>query len=231
MDKSKAYIPSIITESDIKMFEKGSMGARCGFGKRIAVLVVDMTRSFVEDAFPLGCSRTGVPCARAIRRLLDAARPLGVPIFFTKAEPWTTPTLAGRWRDKGTTTEKDSPFLRPVAHEIVDILKPLPGEIEIIKAKPSAFFGTSLPSMLTYHSIDTVIVTGMVTSGCIRATVVDAFSYNYRVIVPMECCADRGDISHQVNLFDMDMKYADVIPLEQVLDHLAALEPQMAQLL
>jgi nicotinamidase-related amidase len=84
--------------------------------------------------------------------------------------------------------------------------------------------------MLAYHSIDTVIVTGMVTSGCVRATVIDAFSYNYRVIVPIECCADRGEISHQVNLFDMGMKYADVVPLEEVMKHLATLEPQTAQL-
>ena len=121
-------------------------------------------------------------------------------------------------------------MLRPEAHEIAPILKPQPGEVEIVKGKPSGFFGTSLASMLAYHSVDTVMVTGMVTSGCVRATVVDAFSYNYRVIVPIECSADRGDISHQINLFDMDMKYADVIPLDEVLDHLATLAPQPAQL-
>lgn len=230
MERSKAYIPPIISEADLKMFEKGSMGVRVGFGERLAVVVVDMTRAFVEDRFPLGCSRTGEPCAAAIRRLLDTARPLNVPIFYTRAEPWVLPTLAGRWLDKGTNTEPDAAMSKPEAHEIVEVLKPRKAEIVIIKQKPSAFFGTPFAAMLTYHSIDTLIVTGMVTSGCVRATVIDAFSHNFRVIVPIECVADRGDISHQVNLFDMDMKYADVTPLPEVLAHLATLEPQQSQL-
>ncbi len=89
----------------------------------------------------------------------------------------------------------------------------------VTKSKPSAFFGTPLASMLTYLGVDTLVVTGMVTSGCVRATVVDAFSHNYRVVVPIECVADRSATSHQVNLFDMDMKYADVLPLADVLAH------------
>ena len=90
----------------------------------------------------------------------------------------------------------------------------------IVKGKPSAFFGTQLHSMLTYHNVDTLIITGMVTSGCVRATVDDAFSYDYRVIIPEECVADRAEVPHRVNLFDMEMISADVIELEEVLRHL-----------
>ena len=96
------------------------------------------------------------------------------------------------------------------------------GEVIIPKLRPSGFFGTSLADMLIYHQVDTVIVTGMTTSGCVRATAVDAFSYNFRVVVPEECSGDRAVVSHKVSLFDMHMKYADVVPLEAVLDRLAS---------
>jgi nicotinamidase-related amidase len=110
----------------------------------------------------------------------------------------------------------------PEAHEIPEIIEPEPGDVIITKSKPSAFFGTALAAVLNYHGVDTTIVTGMVTSGCVRATAVDAFSYNYRVIVPIECVADRSETSHQINLFDLDTKYADVTPLDEVLAHLRA---------
>jgi maleamate amidohydrolase len=125
----------------------------------------------------------------------------------------------GRWLDKGTGAEPDSRMRGPEAHEIADAIKPGPGDIVVTKSKPSAFFGTPLASMLTSLGVDTLVVTGMVTSGCVRATVIDAFSHNYRVVVPLECVADRSATSHQVNLFDMDMKYADVLPLADVLAH------------
>ena len=89
--------------------------------------------------------------------------------------------------------------------------------------RPSAFFGTLLPSLLTYHGVDTVIVTGMTTSGCVRATAVDAFSYNYRVIVPVECVADRSPTAHLANLFDIDMKYGDVVPAAEVREYIESL--------
>jgi maleamate amidohydrolase len=215
-----AYVPELIPPEERARYLKGNMGARAGLGPRPAVLVVDMTRAFVEDRFPLGCAKTGEPCAQAIRCLLDVARPLGVPVIYTCYGPFATAAEWGRWLDKGTAAEPDSPMRSPEAHEIVDLLEPGPGDVVVTKAKPSAFFGTQLASLLTWHRVDTTIVTGMTTSGCVRATVVDAFSHNYRVVVPLECAADRSDVSHQINLFDMDMKYADVVPLAEVLDQL-----------
>jgi nicotinamidase-related amidase len=215
-----AYVPDIIPADERARYAKGNMGKRVGFGARPAVLVVDMTRAFTEDRFPLGCSAAGAPCAAAIHALLEAARPAGVPILYTRYDAFAADAEWGRWLDKGTGGEPDSLMRGPEAHEIADIIKPASGDIVITKSKPSAFFGTPLASMLTYLGVDTLIVTGMVTSGCVRATVVDAFSHNYRVIVPIECVADRSATSHQVNLFDMDMKYADVVPLADVLAHL-----------
>jgi nicotinamidase-related amidase len=214
-----AYVLDIIPAEERARYAKGNMGKRVGFGARPAVLVVDMTRAFTEDRFPLGCRVAGVPCAAAIRTLLDAVRPQGVPVLYTRYDAFAADAEWGRWLDKGTGAEPDSLMRGPEAHEIADAIKPEPGDIVVTKAKPSAFFGTTLASMLTYLRVDTVVVTGMVTSGCVRATVIDAFSHNYRVVVPIECVADRSATSHQVNLFDMDMKYADVLPLADVLAH------------
>ena len=213
------YVPDIIPAEERARYAKGNMGKRVGFGARPAILVVDMTRAFTEDRFPLGCSAAGAPCAAAIRTLLDAVRPRNVPVVYTRYDAFAADAEWGRWLDKGTGAEPDSLMRGPDAHEIADLIKPRAQDIVVTKTKPSAFFATPLASMLVYLGVDTLVVTGMVTSGCVRATVVDAFSHNYRVIVPLECVADRSETSHQVNLFDMDMKYADVLPLAGVLAH------------
>jgi nicotinamidase-related amidase len=215
------YIPGIIPPDERQRYAKGNMGKRVGFGARPAVLVVDMTRAFTEDRFPLGCTAAGVPCARAIRSLLDAVRPQAVPVLYTRYDAFAADAEWGRWLDKGTGAEPDSLMRGPEAHEITDLLKPAAGDVVITKTKPSAFFGTPLMSVLTYLGADTVVVCGMVTSGCVRATVIDAFSYNFKVVVPIECVADRSETSHQINLFDIDMKYGDVLPLRDVLAHFA----------
>lgn len=216
--RKEAYVPEIIPESDLKiMTDKYRGGFRMGFGNKIGVLIVDMTYAFVDDQYRTGYSKTGKPTLKAIKRLLDKARGLGLPIFYTKAAPSNTKAGRGRWRGKRRPISGPTP---PEANEIVDEIAPKDGEFVLLKSKPSAFFGTPLVSLLTYLNLDTLIVTGMVTSGCIRATIIDAFSYNYRVIVPIECVADRSQISHHVSLFDLDMKYADVTPLSEVLEKL-----------
>jgi nicotinamidase-related amidase len=148
-----------------------------------------------------------------------------IPVCFTKMVPFRNRTEAGRWYDScpGIFGRPDD----PAAHESAAIppeIAPRPDEPVIVKGKPSAFFGTQLHSMLTYHNVDTLVVTGMVTSGCVRATVDDAFSHDYRVIIPEECVADRAEVPHRVNLFDMEMISADVLPLDDVLAHLRGLD-------
>jgi nicotinamidase-related amidase len=175
-----------------------------------------MTRGFVEDSFPMGWAATGKPCEQAIARLLSVARELSIPTFFTKGFVPTNRADRGAWL-RGKAKAKGADHRE---HEIVDLLRPVDGEHVLVKAKPSAFFGTQLISMLTFLSIDSLIVTGMTTSGCVRATVNDAFALNYRVIVPVECVADRSQLSHRVELVDMGVKYADLVRVADLIEHL-----------
>ncbi len=190
-----------------------------------ALLVVDMTRAFVDSRWPTGCSETGYPAVAATAELLAEMRRLGRPVLFTKMyeDPSQVPAPAqkGRWKTSGRKPPDES---LPPGDVIVEDLAPRPDELVVCKHhKPSGFFGTELASLLVYERVDTVIVTGMTTSGCVRATAVDAFQYNFDVIVPFECVADRSQISHKINLLDMHMKYADVAPLAMVLNWLKSL--------
>lgn len=192
-------------------------------GRSPALVIVDMTWAFVDSRFPTGHGATGWPCVGATEQLLRSARRTGIPIYFTKAYAMSNhrpqPKEHGRWRCPPAWHAEGENL--PPADEVVERLQPLEGEVVIHKAgRPSAFFGTQLASMLTWDLVDTVIVTGMTTSGCVRATVLDAFQYNYRVLVPQECVADRSHISHAVSLFDMHMKYADVVTLSEAMDYL-----------
>lgn len=109
----------------------------------------------------------------------------------------------------------------PVGYQFVREVAPVDGDILIPKKHPSAFFGTTLASHLIDLKVDSLVMTGCTTSGCVRASVVDAFSYNFHVAVPQECVYDRSPIAHGVNLFDMSQKYADVLPTDELLHSLA----------
>lgn len=215
----------VIPEADRQRYKAAGYGSEyrpITAGTRPAVIVVDMTREFVDSRWPTGNSETGYPAVAANARLLEAARALGLPVFFTKLyeDPTHVPSPAqkGRWKTKGR--RPPDPDLPP-GDVIVEDLAPRPGETVIYKHhKPSGFFGTELASLLLYERADTAVVTGMTTSGCVRATAVDAFQYNLDVVIPFECVADRSQISHKVNLLDLHMKYADVAPLDQVIDYL-----------
>lgn len=194
-------------------------GQRGGFGQRPALLIVDMTYAFVDARFPLAHGERGTTCVRNIRSLREAARAARIPILYSKGKPASEPAELGLWK---FTPRPPDPKL-PEATDIVAELAPDEGEMVVAKRRPSAFFGTELASLLTYHGIDTVLLTGMVTSGCVRATAVDAFSHNLRVVVPEECVADRADAPHAINLFDIHLKYGDVLPLDEVLTYLTTL--------
>lgn len=214
----------IIPETDVQSFRMGFDGVERSLeaGTKPALIIVDMTRAFVDSSYPTGWSETGYPAVAANQRLLQAARAMEIPVFFTKSYPdpnyQPTPAQRGRWK---TAKRPQTESSLPPGDMIVDELAPLSSEIVINKqSKPSGFFGTPLISYLTYAGVDTAIITGMTTSGCVRATVLDAFQYNLNVIIPHECCADRSQISHKVNLFDMHMKYADVVTVEQTISYL-----------
>ena len=196
------------------------------YGERPALVVVDMTNAFVTDDYPTGYAATGVPAAAAIKRLIGVARQKGVPSIYTRGGKGTSLAERGYWKDGGAGLRALSDERR---HSIYPELAPAPEDIVLWKSKPSAFFGTDMQAVLVHYKIDTLIVTGMVTSGCVRATAVDAFNLNYSVIVPEECVADRGQVSHKVSLFDIHCKYGDVMKLADVTDYIMSLELPVAR--
>ncbi len=214
------YIPDIIPEEDRKIIEKKyrhNAPREEVLGDSPALLVVDMTYGFVDDRFPTGFSRTGEPCLKNIRKLIDAAKAKAIPVIYTRdmSDPEEVYKIhRGAWNFKSKPIAED---LRQEYNTIHKSIAPEKEDIVIQKSKPSAFFGTPLVAMLNYLKVDSIILTGMVTSGCIRATALDAFSYNYRVTMPIECVADRSQISHEVTLFDLDTKYASVMSLDKTL--------------
>jgi maleamate amidohydrolase len=222
-----------LTERDRRVFRASGYGARGGLGARPLVLVVDVNYDFCGDRpapieesveqFPLSAGEDAWNAVDRIAELLAAARARSVPVLYA-----TSPSAGveyqyglGRWKDKNPLSTGQPSTERGVS--IVEPIAPLEHELVIVKSKPSVFFGTELVSYLVDLRIDSVIVCGTTTSGCVRATVVDGFSYNFRMAVVEECTFDRGQASHWINLFDMDQKYADVMPLADVLAYLASL--------
>jgi nicotinamidase-related amidase len=195
----------LVGAGEVAVYAKAGYGRRADFGRRPALLVVDVEYNFagegpepVLDAiekFKDSCGHYAWQAIPYIGRLLEAARRARAPVFFTHGIPKDP-------ADRGTA--------------IVDALKPAPGETVIAKAAPSAFFGTPLVGGLVGAGVDTVIVTGCTTSGCVRASVVDSYSYRFRTVVPVEAVFDRAETPHRVNLFDMAMKYAYVAPTAEV---------------
>ena len=194
-------------------------GGRGGFGRRPALIVVDMTLGFTDPESPLACDLEGP--VENIRKLLEAARGAQMPVVFT--------TVAYRESDKLTAAafiDKVPALLTLEAGsrwaEIDPRISPLETEPVLNKLFASAFYGTGLPSLLAAARIDAFIVTGASTSGCVRATAVDALQYGYRPIVPREAVGDRNPEAHDANLYDIDAKYGDVVRVEEALQYLEA---------
>ena len=221
----------ILTERDVQVFAKAGYGSRQGFGDRPAVLIIDVNYFFVgETSEPIldsiekyrnSCGKEGWEGVYQIQKLLKAARGKGLPVFYTTGVPLRTTIDSGRWAGKNQRAAEDQGELAEHGNEVVAEIAPEERDIVIRKMKPSAFFGTPLVSYLNEFQINTLLVGGTTTSGCVRASVIDAFSYNYKVAVIEECTFDRGQASHKVNLFDMNAKYADVISLAEAEAYLA----------
>ena len=200
--------------SDLKQNYSGVFDSQMGFGRAPAIIVVDFIRAYTEPGSPLYAPAV-VEAVKATVPLLKAAREKGVPIIYTRV------VYHQSGADGGLFVRK-VPALRrmvegePLA-EIVPELPPAPDDVILIKQYASSFFGTSLAAMLTARSVDTLIITGCSTSGCVRATAVDAMQNGFRPIVPRECVGDRHDGPHEANLFDINAKYGDVVPLADVM--------------
>ena len=194
-------------------------GCRLGFGRRFALIVVDFTQGFANpDQF--GGGNIDLAIKNTVT-LLEAVRQQGLPTVFTRH------AYAHDGSDCGLFTLKNPKLkilsLDSPTTKVVDVLAPRPGEMILCKRHPSAFFATDLVSWLVTRGVDTLVVSGCTTSGCIRATVVDALGHGFRPIVVRECVGDRAIGPHEANLFDLEMKYADVVSLADVL---AALQTQ-----
>jgi nicotinamidase-related amidase len=219
-----------LTEAERVVFESSGFGGAVGFGERPVLLVVDVNYNFCGEyrlplresvqRWPSSCGPQAWDAVERTRTLLDAARGAGVPVFFsTGMREGSTFFDRGRWNDKSVRSREHR--ANPRGNDVVDELAPFPHEIVVRKGRPSAFFGTMLASYLMDLGADTLVVCGTTTSGCVRATVTDAFSYNLRVAVVEECTFDRGEASHAMSLFDMHQKYADVVGLDDVLERFA----------
>jgi maleamate amidohydrolase len=200
-----------------KVLKARGFAGRVGFGKRPAILIIDLIRAFTEEASPLAADlKHQIAAAVKILRLARKAR---LPIIFTTVE--YDPSL----KDAGLFVRKVSGLSWLVTGsrwvELDPTMKRRKGELLIKKKYASAFFGTDLASILSASGVDTVIIGGCTTSGCVRATVVDALQYGLHAIVPREAVGDRADAAHKASLFDIDMKYGDVVALEQVLRYLS----------
>ncbi len=232
-----------LTERDRAVFAASGFGARAGFGKRPALLIIDVSYAFTDEVprpimesiehWHTSCGEDAWAAIPHIKSLIDKSHDKGVPVIYTtgtrRGDSWDS----GSWNWKDSRWSEDT-ALKPVSNrdgnEIVADIAPGPKDIVVLKRKPSGFFGTDLGSYLTLLQCDSVIVTGTTTSGCVRATVIDAFSLNYRVAIAEEGCFDRSQASHAVNLCDMHAKYADVMSTSEILDHLEQLPAGMFDL-
>jgi len=211
---------------DVAVYDKQGFGNRVGFGNKPAVLVIDFINGFADpETFGGGNIQESV---EKTAELLAVARHMDLPIVFTSHVYAEDGSEDGIFNLKSPGLEKLKRGSREV--QVVDELEPRPGERILEKHYPSGFCNTDLTGWLAKRGVDTAIVTGCTTSGCVRATVVDAMSNGFRPIVPRECSGDRAQGPHEANLFDIDQKYGDVMSLEEVLDELDKLAPKQANI-
>ncbi|MCY1166399.1 Maleamate amidohydrolase [compost metagenome] len=215
--------PSPVSEAEF--FRERGFGFPIGFGARPALLVVDLTRGFTDAKRPLGADLTGQ--IRATNALLELAHQKDIPVIFTSVR-YDDAQLrdAGVWalKQKGTA----SLAAAGDGHELDPRLAMGPQDALIYKKYASCFFGTDLISRLVTARADTLIIVGTSTSGCVRASAVDACQNGFRPMVVKEAVGDRSAAAHEQSLFDLQAKYADVVSLEATLAYLRGLEAQLA---
>lgn len=191
-----------------------------GVGRRPALVIIDMNNGFTDAASPLACELDDT--VEAIGKLLAAFRRAELPVVFTTVSYGEGDKVTAKaFIDKVPVLLTLKAGTRWV--EIDERLAPRPEEPVLNKLFASAFFGTPLTSLLAAHGCDSVIVTGASTSGCVRATVVDVLQYGYRPVVPREAVGDRNSAAHDAALYDIDLKYGDVVSTDECLEALGEL--------
>jgi maleamate amidohydrolase len=223
-----------LTERDKAVFKASGFGAAGGFGKRPALLIIDVSYGFAGDKpepilesikrWSNSCGAESWDAIARIKELTEAFHARKMPVIYTTGVTRTDGWDMGSWLWKNSRMEESVPHPAQNldANEIVAAIAPTPQDLVVLKQKPSGFFGTNMASYLTLLGCDSVIVTGTTTSGCVRATVIDAFSLNYRIAIAEDACFDRSQASHAINLCDMHAKYADVMPTTEIVAHIMA---------
>jgi nicotinamidase-related amidase len=223
---------NFLDDSGRSVLERGHWAQQAGFGDRPALLVVDVQYYMVgmrgradnETRYPFSCGEAAFAAVEAMKQVLAACRAAAIPVIFTRFVIDPSGSDAGLLHSKigrGTRHSDNLYFNGTHGAEILADLQPLAGEPVIDKNRKSAFFKTPLRERLAHLGIDTCIVIGGSTSGCVRATVVDAEQHDLRVIVPEEAVFDRVPKIHDANLFDMNRSSADVVPTARVLAYIA----------
>ncbi len=199
--------------------------AKFGFGEKIAIVNVDPQKAYTRpDLFPKTAYITDPKQMDYVNEISSLARGKGLPVVWTHVAYMADAADAGVW---GTRTDTPDSLQNikygSERHEFDDRLT-IDESVDAVYTKrmPSAFFETPLASFLTWHKVDTVVITGGSTSGCIRATAVDALSHGYRAIIPIECVADKHESYHFANLTDLQIKYADVVRVQEVIEQINA---------
>jgi len=221
---------TVISDEEQRAYRAAGFGNPSGIGERPALLIIDVQyrtvgtepKPFWESIkeFPTSCGEVGWNAVRNLVPLLAEFRRRRWPVLYPHVAPKNKATDSGRLAAK-------VPAIMDIAqkgYEFVAEIAPREGDVLLPKKHPSAFFATPLVSHLIDLGVDTLVVTGCTTSGCVRCSVVDAFSYNFRVVVPSDCVYDRSATSHAVNLFDMASKYADVATSAEVIAQLHELK-------
>jgi nicotinamidase-related amidase len=207
-----------------RVYQAARLGQAVTMGERPAVLVVDFSCGFTDPECALGSDLTTE--VEATRRLLDTARAKGLPVIFTTIGYEPSLRDGGLWLQKVPSLGELQVGGRWV--EIDPRLEPREDETIVLKKGASAFFGTNLVAILVAQGIDSVILCGATTSGCIRATAIDLLQYGFPTLVPRECVGDRAQAPHDANLFDIQAKYADVVSLEDALAYVESVGAAVA---
>ena len=239
MNDNPLWAP-FLTERDKQVFAASGYGAFGGFGQRPAFIVIDVSYGFCGQkpepvlesikTWPNSCGSVAWDAIPVIGKVADACRAKGLPVIYTTGVVREDKWDMGSWSWKNARIDEANKSAReqaavglPDGNVIVAEIAPQAQDLLVYKRKPSGFFGTDLHSYLQLLGADSVYVVGTTTSGCVRATVIDAFSRNFRVAVIADGCFDRVQANHAVNLADMHAKYADVVSHEAVLSHIASL--------
>lgn len=230
---TKRIWDDFLTERDKQVYAQAGYGKRGGFGKRPALFIIDVQYNFCGDKpedileglkqYRTHCGAEAWAAVEHIVPLLEMAREKNIPVFYTESARRPDMLDSGVQVGKNHRGTERTSTEGTHATQTVAPLAPRPQDIRIDKRKPSCFFGTIFMSHLNFFDVDTLILTGGTTSGCLRATAVDAYSYNFKVVIPEETAFDRFQASHAINLFDLNCKYADVIPSAEVREYLDAL--------